>query len=49
MLTNQLSCGLKTGGLVEADDFSFVGKQDVDVVLDQLKEAVAMAIHAEGI
>ena len=49
MMTNQLSCGFKTRGLVEADDFSFVGKQDVDVVLDQLKEAVAMTINAEGI
>ena len=49
MLTHLLGRLLKTGGLIEADDLGFVGKQDVDVVLHQVAEAVAVAIHAEGI
>ena len=40
---------LEAVGLVKGSDFHFVGKQHIHMAIDELQEAVAVALHAEGI
>ncbi len=49
MAADVLQGFVEVGDLVEGEDLSLVGEEDVDVVVDQLDELVAEAVDAEGV